>query len=253
MTAIGIGPDSILTAFIIFCRIGACLMVMPGFSSSRVPVQVRLFVVLGVTLALSPLIAPIVTPGVAGAGLSQIIFLIVTESLIGAQLGLIGRIFFLALQTMAHAMAMYMGFGMMAGVPLDEAEPIPAMASLVTMTATALIFITDQHWEILRGLAGSYNVIPPITGLSAQFALIRLVDKLGEAFVLALQITTPFVLYALVINFALGVMNKLVQQIPVYFISIPFVIAGGLLMFYFLSGEMLMLFNTRFSSFLQNG
>jgi len=51
----------------------------------------------------------------------------------------------------------------------------------------------------------------------------------------------------------MGVMNKLVQQIPVYFISIPFVIAGGLLMFYFLSGEMLMLFNTRFSNFLQNG
>jgi flagellar biosynthesis protein FliR len=253
VTAIGIGPDSILTAFVIFCRIGGCLMIMPGFSSARIPMQVRLFVVLGVTLALSPLVAPIVTPGVTGAGLGQIVFLIVTESLIGAQLGLIGRIFFLALQTLAHAMAMFMGFGMMAGVPLDEAEPIPAMASLVTMTATALIFITNQHWEILRGLAGSYSLIPPITGLSAQFALIRLVDKLGEAFVLALQISAPFMMFALVVNFAMGVMNKLVQQIPVYFISLPFVIAGGLLMFYFLSAEMLMLFNMRFSSFLQDG
>ena len=253
MTAIGIGPDAILTAFIIFCRIGACLMIMPGFSSSRIPVQARLFVVFGVTLALSPLVAPAVTPQVAGAGLSQIVFLLVTEVVIGAQLGLVGRIFFLALQTLMHATAMYMGFGMMAGIPMDESEPIPAMSTLIMMTATALIFITDQHWEILRGLAGSYAVIPPVTGLSAQLSLIRIADKLGEAFVLALQIAAPFMIFALVINFAMGIMNKLVQQIPVYFISIPFVLAGGLMMFYFLSGEMLALFNTRFSLFLRNG
>jgi flagellar biosynthesis protein FliR len=251
--AFGIGSEAILTAFIILCRIGGCLMVMPGFSSARIPMQVRLFVVLGVTLALAPLVSPAVEPGVAGAGLAQIVFLIVTESVIGVQIGLIGRMFFLALQTLAHAMAMFMGFGMMAGIPMDEAEPIPAMASLVMLTATALIFITNQHWEILRGLAGSYNVIPPLTGLSAQFSLVRLVDKLGEAFVLALQITAPFMLFSLVVNFAMGVMNKLVQQIPVYFISLPFIIAGGLMMFYFLSGEMLALFNNRFSLFLRDG
>ena len=42
-----LGPATVLAAFLIFCRIGACLMLMPGFSSARVPLQVRLFVAVG--------------------------------------------------------------------------------------------------------------------------------------------------------------------------------------------------------------
>lgn len=52
MTAIG--ADAVLIAFVLFCRIGGCLMLMPGFSSNRVPVNVRLFIAFSATLALTP-------------------------------------------------------------------------------------------------------------------------------------------------------------------------------------------------------
>ncbi|MCI0600218.1 MAG: flagellar biosynthetic protein FliR, partial [Beijerinckiaceae bacterium] len=55
MTAIG--SDAVLGAFVLFCRIGGCLMLMPGFSSSRIPVSVRLFIAFSVTLALTPLLS----------------------------------------------------------------------------------------------------------------------------------------------------------------------------------------------------
>ena len=45
-----------LLVFLLFCRIGGCLMLMPGFSSARVPPQVRLFIALAVTLALAPML-----------------------------------------------------------------------------------------------------------------------------------------------------------------------------------------------------
>ena len=48
----------VFALFLIFCRIGTCLMLMPGFSSSRIPAQVRLFLSFAITLALSPIIAP---------------------------------------------------------------------------------------------------------------------------------------------------------------------------------------------------
>ena len=57
-------PETILVVFLLFCRIGGCLMLMPGFSSSRVPVQVRLFVAVSVTLALTPLLLPTVNSAV---------------------------------------------------------------------------------------------------------------------------------------------------------------------------------------------
>jgi flagellar biosynthetic protein FliR len=48
-----------------------------------------------------------------------------------------------------------------------------------------------------------------------------------------LRLGSPFVAYAVLINLAIGFVNKLTPQIPVYFISLPFVIAGGLILVYF--------------------
>ena len=39
-----LSPDNVLAVFLIFCRIGACLLIIPGFSSNHVPVKVRLFI-----------------------------------------------------------------------------------------------------------------------------------------------------------------------------------------------------------------
>ena len=66
------------------------------------------------------------------------------------------RLFFLALQFMATAAAMYIGLGTMPGAPIEDIEPLPAFATLITLTATLLFFLTEQHWEVLRALS------PPI-------------------------------------------------------------------------------------------
>ena len=42
----------VIAAFLAFCRIGACFMLMPGLSSIRVPMQIRLFTAAAVTFAL---------------------------------------------------------------------------------------------------------------------------------------------------------------------------------------------------------
>jgi flagellar biosynthesis protein FliR len=48
-----------------------------------------------------------------------------------------------------------------------------------------------------------------------------------------LRLSSPFLAYALVVNLLLGLLNKLTPQIPVYFVSLPFVLTGGLLLLYF--------------------
>ena len=53
---IGIGPDTIVSTFAIFCRVGACLMIAPGFSNRQVPIRVRLYVAIAVSLALAPML-----------------------------------------------------------------------------------------------------------------------------------------------------------------------------------------------------
>jgi len=247
------GSETVLLTFLIFCRIGGCLMLMPGFSSSRVPIQVRLFLAVAVTLAMTPLLLPKLQAALPDLPPARVLQLIVSETIVGALLGVMGQLFFLALQFMAVSAASFVGYGNLPGVPIEDGEPNPPFASLITLTATVLIFLSDQHWEVLRALLASYVALPVTEPLAAGFGLTQLADAVSEAFILALQITGPFVVYSLIVNLMFGIANKLTPQIAVYFISLPFVIAGGLFILYFTIGEFLRLFMAGFAGWLATG
>ena len=88
---------SVLAAFVVFSRVGACLLLMPGFSSPRIPVQVRLFIAVAVALALTPLQIEAIRPIVADGQPMHLLRLMGSELFIGAAIGLFGRVFFTAL------------------------------------------------------------------------------------------------------------------------------------------------------------
>ena len=96
-------------------------------------------------------------------------------------------------------------------------------------------------------------MLPVNEPVAAELGLARLADAFSSTFVLALQISSPFIVYALIINLMVGIANKLVPQIPVYFIAMPFVLAGGLLLLYFTIGEALRLFIAGFIAWLASG
>ena len=45
---------TVLALFLVFCRIGGCVLTLPGFSSARVPEQLRVFIAGGLSLAVLP-------------------------------------------------------------------------------------------------------------------------------------------------------------------------------------------------------
>ena len=249
MTAIG--PEVVLATFLLFCRIGACLMVMPGFSSPRIPMRVRLFVAIAVTLGLAPLLVAKVQAALPpGDSPAVVLGLIGSETLVGAIIGLMGRMFFLALQFAGASITMLVGLSNTADAMIEETEPVAAITSLITLTAVVLLFVTDLHWEVVRALVESYAAVPVAVPLPAKFGLIKLVDALADSFLLALRISAPFIVYSLTINLMFGILGKLTPQIPVYFISIPFVLAGGGVILYFTSSELLQMFMSGFSAWL---
>lgn len=250
---IALGQDTVLLVFVLFCRIGGCLMFMPGFSSIRVPPPVRLFLAIATTLALTPLLLPQVQPAISNATATGNILLLVFETMTGAMIGLMARFFFLALDFMLTAAATNLGFGNLPGIPIESSDPVPALGALITVAATTLFFISDLHWDVLRGLVDSYEVLPVTGGYQAQFGLIQATDTLTKAFALALQISSPFIVYSIAINMLFGIANKLAPQIAVYFVSLPFVVMGGLLLLYFVSRDYLTLFISEFQSWLVTG
>ncbi|MEE1612568.1 flagellar biosynthesis protein FliR [Microvirga sp. CF3016] len=245
-------PEILLGIFLIFCRIGGCLMIAPGFSSSRIPMQVRLFIGLATSLALAPVLLEKVRAGITSQVPTAILVYIGSELLTGILIGLLGRVYFLALQTMLSAVAMALSFAM-PGTPIDDAEPLPPISSFIMMAATAVLFLSDLHWELFRGIIASYSRLPLGEGLGMRLSLTQLVDQIGIAFVLALRISSPFILYSVIVNLAVGLTNKLTPQIPVYFLATPFIMLGGLLIVYFAASDYVLLFMEAFSTWLRNG
>jgi flagellar biosynthetic protein FliR len=245
--------DVVLAVFLIFCRIGGCLMVAPGLSSPRVPNTVRLFLALALSLALTPMLVGSVVPVVAGAAPATILERIAFETLTGVLIGMLGRLFLLALQTFGILIAQSIGFGAMPGVPYEGEDAAPTLASLLTVAATALIFITDLHWELVRGLVDSYEAMPVSQSISMRFALMAYGDQLTSVFITALRISSPFVFYSVMVNLAMGLVNKLTPTFPVYFVMMPVVLVGGIVLLLLTFQEFMTAFVDAFGAWVTSG
>lgn len=240
--------DGILLVLLAFCRVGACFLVLPGISSSRVPVQVRLLLVVSITIAMLGQIWPLLsTTDISDPAL--LARLVVSETVIGVFIGLCVRFYLLALGFIATAMGTVIGFGNLMGPGFEETEPQAAIGTLLTMAALLLLFILDFHHAVIRSLIASYSVVPVNGGFQTETYLINLTETLKETFLLVLRLGSPFIAYALIMNLMIGILNKLTPQIPIYFISLPFLIAGGLMLLYFSIPSFLSLFVDGFFEF----
>lgn len=220
-------------------------MLMPGLSSVRVPMQIRLYVAISATAGLLVHLSDQIFPFVSRSP-DILAPMIVSELLVGALIGMMARLYILALQFMGSAIAMLIGFSGVAGPSIEDGEPQAALASIISLSALLLLFVFDFHHEIVRALVNSYRVAPVDVFFNPQGALIDMADTISESFFVVLRLGSPFVAYSLLVNLTIGFVNKLVPQIPVYFISLPFVIAGGLVIAYFGIGTMLSLFADSF-------
>ncbi|MFT3988550.1 flagellar biosynthetic protein FliR [Aestuariivirga sp.] len=234
--------QAVFVGFTVFCRIGACLMFVPGYASARVPMQIRLLMAFAISLALSPLLSGVVAAAVSGVAETLRPFLLINETLAGATIGLMARFYMLGLQFAATASANAMGLTGIPGVSPDDGETLPPLATLLSLSAVMAMFAGGLHIEMLNALADSYAVIPIALPVDAEWYLERLTDVAANSTVLALRLAGPFIVYAIVMNVAMGFANKFTPQVSLYFASLGLVTAAGLFIFYFLAPRWLSIF-----------
>ncbi|WP_034993982.1 flagellar biosynthetic protein FliR [Beijerinckia mobilis] len=245
--------QSVMAVAILFCRIGFAVMLMPGFSSPRVPVKIRLALAVALTLILFPFLSELVQPALGDAKPLSFVYIMTSECLTGFFIGFSMRIFFFALETAGNALAMTIGLTSILTAGINEAEPLPALNTLVTLLATTLLFITNLHLEIIQGLIASYKMLPIMDIFNSQFNLVYVGDNLSRAFLLCLRLAGPFLVFSVIVNFTIGLINKMVPQIPIYFVAMPFVLMGGLFLFFSTAPQLLEVFITGFRTWLIKG
>ena len=245
------GPVILFTVLLLFCRIGGCLMIAPGVANSQVPMQIRLFVAIGATLALTPLLYSSVSADVLNP--VDMTRLIAAELLTGGAIGAMARLFFSALETLAFAAATLLGLANPFGVEIDQNASMPPLASLIALGATALIFVADFHWQIVIAIVDSYKALPIGGAFDARRSLVDIGRALGQSFVVATRVAAPFFLYSVLVNFAMALINRVTPQIAIFFIAPPFIAAGGLSLLYFTIRGQVSEFLAAFSAWLGSG
>lgn len=243
--------QTLLVPFVVFCRVGACFMVLPGISSERIPVQLRLFAAIAVALAITPLVFDVVQPATTETS-GNLLSLIGIETLTGILLGFLVRVLFLALEFAATTMANLAGYGSIFSHSVDNNDPSSPFSSMVTMPAVALFFITDQHINVIRMLQNSYVGLKVGTAIASPPNLQLIVSNIDTAFRLTIQLSAALVVYSITVNLAFGFLNKMVPQIPIYFVSTPFVLLGGLFILLQIDKSVLEIFASLVSQAIQN-
>lgn len=225
--------DTYLTAgFLLFCRIAGVFMVIPGFSSARVSVRIRLLAAVALTIALFPLVADEVLGRIQSSdagGLARAVF---SEVVIGVAIGLIARIYLLALEFIMATVAMSVGYGGMLGPNIEGQEPQAALTTMVSFTALMILFAADFHHIILRAALASYDAFPAGSVPNPAVLLSDLADTLAATFAIALRLGSPFIGFAIIANMLVGALNKLAVQIPIYFVALPAMLLGALIILY---------------------
>ncbi|MBB4064146.1 flagellar biosynthetic protein FliR [Gellertiella hungarica] len=237
---------TILALFLTFCRIGGCVMVLPGFSSARVPPQVRLFAALGLSMAVLPMVWDIVYPKVGGGNQLAYITLILSESAVGVMYGMIARFFTLGLQFTGSVLTQMIGFNAPPAPDVLEDNAENQLTNLISFGGLMVLFAMDFHHMVFRALLDSYMQMPVGGDMHVQKLLISLTDTVQATTLIMLRLSSPFIIYGLMFNVSIGMINKLAQQIPIFFISTPYLIAGGLFMLYLSIAAMLKQFADAF-------
>lgn len=232
---------TVLVLFAIFCRIGACIMTLPGFSSARISMTVRFFLAFAVSMAMTPILFDTIYPRVSAGG-AILIGVIVGELLIGMMYGLVPRFFVLGLQFAGSAISMAIGLNTPGASDILEDTPENQMTNLISFGGLLVLFMLDFHHVVFRALVDSYGVMPLGGMPDSQKMLITLTDTLSQTFMLMLRLASPFLIFGLMFNFAVGLVNKLAPQVPVFYISTPYLLMGGLLLVYFTIAAMVMQF-----------
>lgn len=221
--------DQVWQGALIFARIGAVLLMLPGVGESYVPPRIRLSLALVVSLCLWPVIAgalpalPATLGGMAGW--------IIREVVVGLMIGALLRAFTSALSTAGEIVSLQttLSFSQTAN-PL-QAQPGTTIAAFLMLLGTTLIFATNTHHLFIAGLVGSYELIAPVRPLvMGDFATLA-VKTIGDAFLLGVQLSAPVLVFALIFNLASGLVGRVMPQFQVFFAAAPLSIILGLSVF----------------------
>lgn len=226
------------TVLLVFVRVGAALMLLPGIADSVVPGRIRLALALLLSLVVAPVVGPRLPPQPASA--AGLVLLILSEAIIGIFIGTVTRLLMSALEMAGTVIAQQTGlaFAQMFNPALDTQGTLPG--ALLALLGGVLLFVTDLHHLLILAVVDSYTLFVPGAALPAGDFADLITRLVADGFRIGTEMAAPFLVVGLLFSIGLGLLARLMPQLPIFFVAMPAQILLGLLFLGVVGGAMMM-------------
>jgi flagellar biosynthetic protein FliR len=242
-------PAQVYAAGLVFLRVGALIMLIPGIGDNTVPPRIRLSFALLVSLCMGP-IAYAALPALP-ATLGEMGGQALKELIVGLLLGGLLRFFLSSLAVAGEVVALQttLAFAQTAN-PL-QAQPGTALSSFLTLLGVTLIFSTGLHHMFIGAIARSYTLFAPAKHVLIGDAATLAVQTMSGCFALGIQMAAPVIVFSLVFNLATGLIGRVMPQFQIFFVATPLNILLGLSIFALTLGVMGLVWIGRYEAYLR--
>jgi flagellar biosynthetic protein FliR len=214
---------------LVFARVGAMVMLLPGLGETNIPVRIKLSIALLLTLIILPLHRA--DYHIDMNSMASLLVMMVYEILIGVVLGATARVTLAALQVAGAVIAQQLGLGFVTSIDPTQGQQGVLIGNFLTLLGITMLFATDSHHLVIAALNDSYSIFLPGEVVPSGDVAALATRAFAAAFKIGMQLSAPFLVFGLVFNAGLGVLARLMPQMQVYFVGVPLSILSGFLIF----------------------
>ncbi len=207
------------SAFLSFVRLGALAMMLPGLGEGFVDARTRLTVAILLAIAAAPVVAAGAPP--IPPTLWAVIGIILSEIVVGLIIGSVARLWMGALAIAGQTIALQSGLAFAQQVDPNLGEMGTTVQTFLVLIGLALALQFNLHHAFIEAGWRSYERFPIGGEIMWADAAELAVRSLGDAFRIGLQIAAPAIAVGFLFYVALGVINRIIPSLQVFFLAMP--------------------------------
>lgn len=212
--------NQFLVFLLVLTRIGSLFMAMPFVGSSSVPMQVRVFLAVGVSLLITPLQSHVV---VADPGnLVNLTVMLGREAVLGLALGLAIMILLSGMQLAGQVMSQMSGMSLAEVTDPTFDTTVPIFSHLLELLALAAFFSIGGHRQLISALLGSFEWMPAGSGTLPDNLVAALAEVTSRSFELGIRASSPVMVSLLLAILVVALISRTLPQLNAMAIGMNF-------------------------------
>jgi flagellar biosynthetic protein FliR len=226
--------------FLVFVRTTGAVMLIPGFGQVEVPGRVRTILALALAFSLTPCVVTSLPS--SDIHYVSLFTLTIREFIIGCFIGIIGRTLFSILDMAGNLISYQLNLSNATLFNPGMVTQGVITSLMLTTAGSTILFVFDLHHLMIKAVVHSYTLIPAQKALLIGDFSHSFIDVLATTFSIAVQFAAPFLIVGTVLQIALGLLNRLVPQLHVFFVGMPVQIGFGFFVLMLVISSMLLRF-----------